>query len=378
MMTDVSGAGLGFGRYSQPLSAFDLPLRLVATLPRDGGSGDATPLQYVVSRERVIVARHRVITIHSADLRTEVWRRDVGVNDGIALAGGTLVVNEQRDQQRPGLRLLDVHGAGDECFLDSAVKGNLRAITRSGDVLLLQDSEAGRLMGVRVPSGAAAWTIDANAFNVVGVENGFVLADVDGREVQLLDSTSGASRWRIDVSAVIGGEEPVHASLTVVPDAVLIETHGWWLRVSVETGTIVARAPRRVTWPYTVTSAQIIASGPEGLLVTDHRSFETLEEREWREDVAGLYGDEMVVASGVAASDSAILWTTPFGRLIGVPRRAGNPIGAWSDVIRGARFSKGQPILSSARHVYVAPLRLQGATPPALCCYASSSVRLSS
>jgi hypothetical protein len=334
---------------------------------------------HIPTPESVLVSRPGEISLYEPSLVAETWRVRVGHNIGIGLAGATAVVNETLDERQPIIRLLDLKTGEERSRTAMQERAALRALTPGGDVALLGSLSPSVVFGLEMASGRELWRAAESTIVAAGLDDSFVTMDLSRRTVRRRMARDGAIRWSLDLGACLKGFDArtENARLRVVSEKVLlVVTSTSLIRVATDTGIVEAQVPTPAAWPFVVTPDAFIAAGPFGCIVVELGSMRVVEDVRWEADVRPAFGEYYPEACGIAVSASAVVWTTPFGDVMGVSRRTRGTREVWVDRVGdvGGFFGYGQPISCVGNHIYVAPRTLEPVTHPfGLYCYGSSA-----
>src|SRR5699024_7327807 len=163
----------------------------------------------------------------------------------------SVLVDEVLDGARQILRRVDIR-SGFERSSVTAPRG-LFLMATTNDAALFSDVKPPRLTAVETASGKPLWSIDRAILVAAGLPDAFVVMDFGGRVIECLAATNGSSIWKLELDELLPGFRPREeaAKIRLIDSSVLlIVTHSWLLRVSLQAGEVQAQVRRPVAWPF--------------------------------------------------------------------------------------------------------------------------------
>jgi hypothetical protein len=332
---------------------------------------------------RLIVTRYGAVSSHSLDLAVQYWLRPLDLGDIFAVCGNEIVVvvrtpNASAATQQ--FKVLDIANGEETRSFDAPLGILMQAISRDGTVLLCRMSASGEALAFDMRSGRQLWRGGPYGTYAVGTNDGFVVTSPDGLKVSRVEGASGRVLWacvppRRHPQAGVASWRT--GSITIVDenDLILHLETGGLLRLSLQTGEIVASGWLRWIGPSIVTARHVMAGGAEGLSTVDHATMVETQRIAWADEIREALHGSLPDTCGFYASQRAVVWTTGDGRLMGVlrPGARGGKRNVWSHRIPNAMFGTLHPIVSEGPYVYLDPFRVPGsvAPPPGVCCFIS-------
>jgi hypothetical protein len=348
----------------EPPAAPGIPLELTSTLAGDAGFGKSAPL-LMPTDVGVLVSRRGAVSLHTHDLRAEVWRLEragwcaLGVRAGDTVVTGAFGGHFHQLDIATGA-ILRQCPVGDETTALEAV---------CEDLLLVRPP--GRRIGAVTWDGGVVWESDL-AGKVVALEGeAFYVSTERHRRLRSCDATTGASRWSWQVPVIQGPTECQRIlswGSGVVPmgDNVLVRVwDGRVVRLSASDGSVGFEGRLPAAPACLVTRDGLLLKTPFATATYDH-DLHLRELLDYRAEVEPLYGGQPPTVNAFCVTSKAVFWTTMQAVLMGVSRRAAERgrRAAWSVHIPGAIMPIAEPPIAWGPYLY---LTKKGEDPELLC-----------
>lgn len=316
-----------------------LPLswRASGAVPMDAGMGVLEPTA-VLTPAGVAVSRNGVVSLHSFDLRHEVWRHSLPSAPRLIACAGRLVAG----QGDGVIREFDSR-TGELCQkIETGRRGVLVAVTSDGYVArtppaLTAFDRAGRVL----------WSRE-DIQDVVGEtpEGLLVCASKSDAAVVCVQGATGVERWRFRVDGTPGAV--LHDYGVTSRGVVIVVREVGVFRLDAVSGEVLGRGQPPYLGCTLVTEGQLYFANSRELI-----AFDPIEMREtWRMS----YRDEpRGFPNGLVVAENAVLWTSMTGYVtaVGLPGTA--EAGARWDAFVGDRgfVPAGVDPFVHDRHLYV-------------------------
>ncbi len=322
-----------------------VPLNLVSRLPGDAGFGKSAP-SVVPVEGGVVVSRRGVISLHSHDLRTEVWRLErpgwceIGPRTTTTIFTGVFGGHFCEIDIRNGA----VRRQSPESDEATALRG------ASPDLLLVSRPDRG--VWAVDWDGKVAWERAQRGQLVVAVRaDAFYVTENLDRRLSCVEAATGRVRWsrEFGVRVVSWG-----SGVVALEQALLVRTHdGRMLRLELVDGSIVDEYRLPASGLVQVTEDEVFVKWPFECATYDH----SLRERErltYRSEIEPAYAGQRPTVNAFCVTEKALFWTTMGSTLMGVSRRCMGPARtAWSFPVPGAIMPIAEPPVAREPYLYL-------------------------